>query len=181
MCGLQLIAQDHPGSAGGDLVINVDAIGDQLPPVCEPILFDDEIDRVRSIPGFEDEMFVEIFVLRRGIFFEEPGELVHEKEFLFEIECQAAPTLDRSFKDHFAIAPEPGIKVSRRIGQRKKRSEPGATFDQAPADGNHGGEGENEGDFAALFEKDEGRRRANQQGNDSDLEQRPQREPSRGA
>src|SRR5882762_9064563 len=85
----ELITQNHARAAGRDLVVNVDAVRDQMPPVRNAILVDDEIDRIRSVPRFEDKIFIQIFVPGGGVLFEEIRELIHEEKLLFEIETEA--------------------------------------------------------------------------------------------
>src|SRR2546421_2237748 len=147
----ELIAQNHPRTAGGDLMVNVDAIGDQSSPIRNPALVDDEIDRVRAVPGFEEKMLVEVFVPRGRAAFERRERLIDQEKFLFEIETQAASAAQRSFVDSFAISAQARIQELRGIREREKRCDSGTTFDQAKSDRHHCGQGNNESDFAALF------------------------------
>ena len=62
-------------------MINVDAVSDQLSPIRNALLVDDEIDRVGSVPGFEKKMLIEVFVLRRWIPVEEGRRLIHQEKF----------------------------------------------------------------------------------------------------
>ena len=64
-------------------------VGLQLPPIGDAVFVDDEIDRIRSIPRFEDKIFIQIFVPGGGVLFEEIRELIHEEKLLFEIETEA--------------------------------------------------------------------------------------------
>ena len=153
-------------------MINVDAVSDQLAPMGNPFFVDDQIERIGSVPGIEQKMFVEIFALRGFIALKKTGRLPDNEKFFLQIETKAAPIAQRAFENDFAAAAEPWVQVFGDFGQRKKRRHSRATFDQATARGHHGREGENKRDFSELPDGEEGADRADEKRYDRELGQR---------
>src|SRR4051812_5510971 len=111
MATLQLVAQDHAPSTGRDLVENVDALHDPPPPIGNAALVDDHIQRVGSIPGFEDEGFVEILGQRDWVPLKRGRLLVYQINLFIEIESEAVPASKRPFVNNLAGPAEVRIQI----------------------------------------------------------------------
>ena len=75
-------------------MVNMHARRDQVLPMRDAILVNDEVKRIGPGPGFQDEMLVEVFAPGRFATIEEIGLLVHEKEFSVQVKGQRAAVME---------------------------------------------------------------------------------------
>ena len=114
-------------------------------------------------------MFVEIFVLRRGVLLEGAGLLVHEKEFLVQIKAQAVGPPQRAFVKDLAVLPKTRVEELRGAGHGKARSGARNAFRETETDRDHRAKDQKKREFFALFDDKEKRRQAkDEQGQQGD-------------
>ena len=110
---LELVAQDNIAAAHGQLVKDVEPLGQCVSPITEPRLINDQENGIGSGPPFEDSSFAQ-----DDVGWLNPGKRIvnrrwiHDEKFSIEIKNKTAAAVERTFVNDSASFAAPLVEKS---------------------------------------------------------------------